>query len=85
MASEDEFDNIPDNLEGIDLDAIPSLSRRQTEEDNAPVRVSTPASSSHYSCDEDIDDLYLATFDTLNAQLNQSEKSMLHDPRELGD
>jgi hypothetical protein len=62
MSSEDEFDAIPDDFEGLDFDSIPDL---------AITRPASAGSSSHYSYDDDIDESVLVELDAIEGRLSQ--------------
>ncbi|EIW86436.1 hypothetical protein CONPUDRAFT_161186 [Coniophora puteana RWD-64-598 SS2] len=66
--SDDEFDTLPDELEGVDFSTIPALSQ-------APVAHLRPSTSrrasphsSNYGFDDELDDSTLAQVDALEAQ-----------------
>jgi hypothetical protein len=68
MSGEDEFDAIPDEFEGLDFDGVPDLSI-DTHPDLA--QPSSPNSSSHYSCDDDIDEHFLIEMDAIEDRISQ--------------
>jgi hypothetical protein len=76
MAStEDDYDAIPDEFYGIDLECIPSLSRIARSDDTVrylPPRPASSNSSSQYSGDE-FDASFLAEVDALENRLNEEE------------
>ena len=69
MSGEDEFDAIPDEFEGLDFDSIPNLSIDIRPAD--PAQPSSPNSSSHYSCDDDIDEHFLVEMDAIEDRITQ--------------
>jgi hypothetical protein len=80
MAStEDDYDAIPDEFYGIDLECIPALSQIATSNDTVqylPPRPASSTSSSQYSGDE-FDASFLAEVDALEDQLNEAESTGL--------
>lgn len=73
MSSEDEFDAIPDEFDGLDFDAIPDLAIVvPTSYSSYGVRPATANSSSHYSDSFDhIDESFLVELDIIEARLTQ--------------
>ena len=77
MSSEDEFDAIPDDFEGLDFDAIPDLAITGPADLTShsilaiPPRPASAASSSHYSYDDDIDESVLIELDAIEGRLSQ--------------
>jgi hypothetical protein len=74
MSSEDEFDLIVNEFDGVDFDAIPDLATiRPTSSSSStiPPRPASANSSSHYSCDDDIDESVLAELDAIESRITQ--------------
>jgi hypothetical protein len=70
-SSSDEFDDLPDEFEGFDWNEIPALTlsnetRFPDSLDNLNVPCpASPHPSSHYSCDDEFDEAFLAAVDAL--------------------
>ncbi|KAG6837043.1 hypothetical protein H0H93_015906 [Arthromyces matolae] len=84
-ASEDEFDDVPDDLckaEGVDWDQIlslppppPTVSSQVTIEHEArPIIAPSPSSSTQYSFDDDLDSSFFAELDDLEQDFVQSQR-----------
>lgn len=77
MSSDDEFDAIPDEFEGLDFDGIPDLATARAtissriESPTILPRPDSANSSSHYSCD-DIDESVLVELDAIENRLAQN-------------
>jgi len=75
MSSGDEFDTIPDEFDGFDFDAIPDLAITGPTEVTGgsssaiPPRPASAGSSSHYSCDDEIDESVLVELDVIEGRL----------------
>jgi hypothetical protein len=72
MSTEDEFDTIPDEFDGLDFDAIPDLAPTEATarpSSAIPPRPTSSNSSSHYSCDDDIDESFLVELDAMEGRL----------------
>lgn len=83
MSDIDEFDAIPDEFEGLNFDAVPALAIPDTNSTttNNPgpslPRPASAASSTQYSCDDDIDESYLVAIDALENRLGESPNGVL--------
>lgn len=92
MSSDDEFDNLTDEFEGVDWSTVPDLTGpaqsssfaeipTQSQDSaiiKSPVRPSSSHSSSYYSGDEDLlDASFLAEVDFLEEQQYQTQSSTL--------
>lgn len=79
MYSEDEFDTIPDEFEGIDFDAVPALtalpaalseeSATASDSDAAIPPRPPSAGSTHYSWDDEIDESVLVEVDAIERRI----------------
>src|ERR1700691_6602857 len=86
MSSEDEFDTIPDEFDGLDFDAIPDLAIIVPTEtidlsnSTIPTRPASANSSSRYSCDDDIDESFLVELDAIEGRLMQGIRESTNSP-----
>ena len=87
IMSDDEFDGIPDEFEGLDFNAVPALASPNAPPTTTntstfgpsaiiPRPSSAASSSTQYSCDDEINQSYLVAVDAFENQLGESSNGV---------